>query len=69
MLAAVLNSDVADQVFRCINGGVAVSAYEMAALPLPSPEDTEKIEALVERGAGHEMLEGAVARAYGCGVS
>ena len=69
VLAAVLNSDLADQVFRCINGSVAVSAYEMAALPLPSPEDTDEIEALVEQGAGHETLEGAVARAYGCGVS
>ena len=67
VLATVLNSDVADQVFRCINGSVAVSAYEMAALPLPSPEDMEELVALVERGAGHERLEGAVARAYGCG--
>ncbi len=66
VLAAVLNSDVADQVFRCINGSVAVSAYEMAALPLPSPEDMEELEALVDQGARRDTLEGAVARAYGC---
>ena len=65
-LAAVLNSNIADQLFRCINGSVAVSAYEMSALPLPSPEKMEEVEALVERGAERAMLEGAVARAYGC---
>ena len=65
-LAAVLNSDLVDQVFRCINGSVAVSAYEMAALPLPAPQRMEEIERLVEGGAGRETLEAAVARAYGC---
>jgi adenine-specific DNA-methyltransferase len=28
-VAAVLNSDVVDQVFRCISGSVAVSAFEL----------------------------------------
>ena len=65
-LAAVLNSRVADQVFRCINGSVAVSAYELRALPLPAPDSTEEIERLVASGAGRERLEEAVARAYGC---
>ena len=40
-LAVLLNSDVVDQVFRCINGSVAVSAYELEALPLPPPEDMD----------------------------
>ena len=57
VLAAVLNSDVADQVFRCINGSVAVSAYEMAASPLPSPEDTAELAALVGQGARRDALE------------
>lgn len=37
LLAELLNSDVLDQTFRCLNGSVAVSAYELNALPLPEP--------------------------------
>ena len=66
-LAAVLNSDVADQVFRCINGSVAVSAYELQALPLPAPKSAGEIERLVAGGAGRDAVEEAVARAYGWG--
>ncbi len=65
-LAAVLNSELVDQLFRCINGSVAVSAYELEALPLPSVEAMDEIERLVEAGPGNGALEGAVARAYGC---
>lgn len=64
-LAALLNSDVVDQVFRCINGSVAVSAYELEALPLPSPEDMKEIEKLVKRRAKHKTLESRVERLYG----
>ena len=35
-LAAVLNSWAVDQAFRCISGSVAVSAYELENMPLPS---------------------------------
>jgi len=67
-LAVLLNSDVVDQVFRCINGSVAVSAYELEALPLPPPEDVKEIERLVKRRASRETLEGAVERLYINGV-
>ena len=63
-LAVLLNSGVVDQVFRCINGSVAVSAYELEALPLPPPEDMKEIERLVKRQAKRETLEGAVERLY-----
>ncbi len=63
-LAALLNSDVVDQVFRCINGSVAVSAYELQALPLPSPDDIKDIEALIETRAHREVLDQAVERLY-----
>ena len=67
-LAVLLNSDVVDQVFRCINGSVAVSAYELEALPLPSPEDMKEIELLVKKRAKRETLERTVERLYSNGA-
>ena len=61
-LAVLLNSGVVDQVFRCINGSVAVSAYELEALPLPPPEEAKEIERLMKRRATRETLECAVER-------
>ena len=63
-LAVLLNSDVVDQVFRCINGSVAVSAYELEALPLPPPKDMEEVERLVKEKANRKTLERAVERLY-----
>ena len=63
-LAVLLNSNVVDQVFRCINGSVAVSAYELRALPLPPPEDMKIIEHLMKKRATRETLERAVQRLY-----
>ena len=68
VLAALLNCEVVDQVFRCINGSVAVSAYELEALPLPAPEDMEEIEGLMACRAPRETLECAVARLYNSGA-
>ena len=67
-LAVLLNSDTVDQVFRCINGSVAVSAYELQALPLPSPEGMKEIERLVKECAERETLECAIGRLYRDGV-
>ena len=67
-VAALMNSDVVDQVFRCINGSVAVSAYELEALPLPSPQCMKKVERLVKRHANHKTLESCVERLYGNGA-
>ena len=63
-LAVLLNSNVVDQVFRCINGSVAVSAYELAALPVPPPEGMRKIERLMTKHVTHETLERAIERLY-----
>ena len=65
-LAALLNSDLADQVFRCINGSVAVSAYELQALPLPAADSVKEIERLVACAAERDAVEEAVVNAYGC---
>lgn len=32
---ALLASDAFDRLYRCLTGSVAVSAYELAAMPLP----------------------------------
>lgn len=64
-VAAVLNSRIVDELFRCINGSVAVSAFELEAIPLPSPAAMRGVERLVAQGAGSEKLEGELARLYG----
>lgn len=64
-VAAVLNSQVVDQLFRCINGSVAVSAFEMEALPLPSSAAMRSVEALVSTGACNAAIEDELARLYG----
>lgn len=63
-LVALLNSKAVDQVFRCINGSVAVSAYELQALPLPSPKDMQGMECLIRSRADRETLEREAERLY-----
>jgi adenine-specific DNA-methyltransferase len=46
-LSAVLNSSIADEAFRCISGSVAVSAFELEALPLPPPHAMIAIDELL----------------------
>ena len=68
VLLALLNSNFVDQIFRCISGSVAVSAYELEALPLPDPGRMARLERLIANGAGPEAVEGEVGRLYGeCG--
>lgn len=56
-VAVVLNSEIVDQAFRCISGSVAVSAFELEALPLPSVQSMLAIEALVKRKASAALIE------------
>lgn len=64
-VAAVLNSEIVDQLFRCINGSVAVSAFELEAIPLPPAESMWKIERMVQRGVKRDRIEAALAELYG----
>ena len=64
-VAAVLNSRVADELFRCINGSVAVSAFELEAIPLPSPAAMRGVERLVAKGACSAEIEAELAPLYG----
>ena len=64
VLAAFLNSEAADRAFRCVSGSVAVSAYELKALPLPSADDLDELTALVQFGAERHEIEAACAAFY-----
>ncbi len=63
-LTAVFNSKVMDQVFRCYNGSVAVSAYELASLPLPSKEVMAQIENIVRFNDKSELIEQILREIY-----
>lgn len=65
VLAAVFNSDVVDQVFRCISGSVAVSAFELEAIPLPPSSVMAPIERLVAADAPRLTIERALRVLYG----
>lgn len=59
LLARLLATSTLDKVMRCISGSVAVSAYELEALPLPAADVLGQWDTL--RG---ESLEAAVAMTY-----
>jgi len=65
VLAAFLNSGVADQAFRCLSGSVAVSAYELEALPLPPSDALSELSQAVACRAGREAIDKICARLYG----
>jgi adenine-specific DNA-methyltransferase len=57
VLAALLNTGILDKAFRCLSGSVAVSAYELEALPLPPPEALDELADLLKEGAGRQEIE------------
>lgn len=63
-LAAVLNSTIVDRAFRCISGSVAVSAFELEALPLPSIKQMQKIETLLRQNASAACINAELQRIY-----
>ncbi|TBF85688.1 HsdM family class I SAM-dependent methyltransferase [Rhizobium leguminosarum] len=64
-VAAVLNSGIVDEVFRCISGSVAVSAFELRSLPLPTAEAMTMIEKLISANAPRASVELALLKLYG----
>ena len=64
VIAALLNSAIVDAAFRCINGSVAVSAFELEELPLPPPAVMAKLAAFVVAGAAAKKIEAVIAAAY-----
>jgi adenine-specific DNA-methyltransferase len=65
VLAAFLNTRAVDQAFRCVNGSVAVSAFELESLPLPAPAALDEFAGMVRAGAARDQLETASARLFG----
>jgi adenine-specific DNA-methyltransferase len=64
VLAAFLNSAAADQVFRCVSGSVAVSAFELESLPLPSTRQMARLGTLIAKRVAREEIERACANLY-----
>jgi adenine-specific DNA-methyltransferase len=67
VVAAILNSQIADRVFRCISGSVAVSAFELEALPLPPVAKLKPLIALVEQGADRAALDQVIESLFKAG--
>jgi adenine-specific DNA-methyltransferase len=65
VVAALLNSRIVDQLFRCISGSVAVSAFELSALPLPDADELRELSRLVASRAGRDAVEAECRRLYG----
>jgi len=65
VLSMFLNSEVVDRAFRCLSGSVAVSAYELEALPLPPPEALAPIAELIKSGVDRPVVERACSRLFG----
>lgn len=64
VLAEFLNSQAADSAFRCVSGSVAVSAYELEALPLPPPDSLGQLHGLISAGATRQAIENECRRLY-----
>jgi adenine-specific DNA-methyltransferase len=67
VVTVLLNSETVDQIFRCINGSTAVSAYELEAMPLPCPKECGRLEELIASGANKSAIENAIKEMY-CNV-
>jgi adenine-specific DNA-methyltransferase len=63
-IAALLNSAAVDAAFRCINGSVAVSAFELEEMPLPSPAVLADVARLVSAAAPTRKIATVIDAAY-----
>lgn len=65
VLAAFLNSNIADRAFRCISGTVAVSAYELESMPLPPAWAMKSVAEILDAPHGRNDIDRVCARLYG----
>lgn len=64
VVAAFFNSTAADKAFRCVSGSVAVSAYELEALPLPAATELKELKKLIDNCASKTKIEAECLRLY-----
>lgn len=64
---ALLNSQVVDRIFRCISGSVAVSAYELNAIPIPEMDEMRELEELLSSRADMKEVANFIQHLYGVG--
>lgn len=64
-VSVLLSTEAVDRAFRGISGSVAVSAYELNALPIPTIEQIRELERLIVAGANRERIEKTVSEFYG----
>jgi adenine-specific DNA-methyltransferase len=64
VLAAFLNSKTLNDAFRTISGSVAVSAYELESLPLPSPNKLKNLSKLVANSSPLSQIEAACKKIF-----
>jgi adenine-specific DNA-methyltransferase len=65
LLTAFLNTAIVDRAFRCISGSVAVSAYELESLPVPSPALISRFKNHLTSCLNRNEIEREIARLYG----
>ena len=64
-VCALLSTETVDRAFRGISGSVAVSAYELNALPLPTVDQICELEKLISSGCPKATIERKVSEFYG----
>ncbi|WMS89293.1 HsdM family class I SAM-dependent methyltransferase [Pleionea litopenaei] len=64
-ICVLLSTEAVDRAFRGISGSVAVSAYELNALPLPTIKQVCELERLIGNGCSKSKIESKVSEYYG----
>lgn len=64
-ICTLLNSPTVDRAFRAISGSVAVSAYELNAMPLPTKEQITELQKLINDGSSQDKLDYKISCFYG----
>ncbi len=64
-ISVLINSQAVDRAFRCISGSVAVSAYELNALPLPTLRQVQELGKLVMSNSPASEIERTISSYYG----
>ena len=61
---SLLNSEVIDEIFRCISGSVAVSAYELNAIPLPPVFVLLEFQQQLQKTADEQVIQNLIWKMY-----